>query len=1245
MKKVLSPDKRGVGHIISFVDTFCSFRSFFGTFVTKGNEREQQNKMKRNRLDTLALLLTLGLLWWASRGTVAAGGRPFITVWRAETAGQVIKPGIIGSFNVSVEREDDGTLITQQTGVDDNFSFTAPTPGNYKVTAAPEGITRFQASHGNSEKALLFVNQFGDVKWQNMQGAFSHCENMQFADGIDAPNLEQVKDMSSMFYKCHSFNAPLDDWDVRHVESLNNLFAECEVFNQPLNNWNTGSVTDMDGVFSGCKAFDQPLFLWDVSKVTTMNGMFNGCETFNQPLDSWNVHIVKEMKGLFNGCKTFNQPLDKWYVRRVTKMSGMFEDCQKFNQPLNSWEVYEVTDMEGMFLNCQSFNQPLNEWDVSEVVNMKKIFQGCTSFNQDLGAWKLEKCTHIGLGKSGIDIENFSKTLEKWANESYLESVTLEASYLQYAWQAPVATLRTKGWTINGCTHDPRYIRVRITPSELSLTVSHLSTLRADIFASDGLNQEVIWLSDTPTIAAVNKVTGEVTALALGTATITATSTADPSQHATCQVTVGRIRSVTIIPSSLSLTVGATQTLNATVTAIGGVEETVKWSSSAPTIAAVDEGSGVVTALAPGTAIITATSTADPSQHATCQVTVGAVQKVTVTPAEASMLEGMTFALSAQVKVFGNVPQSVFWVSSNENVALVDEASGEVTALAPGRVLIVAVSTADLTQRGACTLRVTPITPPVEIVPVTRITVSPEDAKLKVGERRFFTARVFPATATEKGYSWRTDNPAIAEVSETGEVVARSVGTCQLIAHTTETGSAVKGVCQLTILPAVTPVARLIVSPSVKTLKVNEAVRLRVRVIPSNATEKGYTWRSDNPAIAEVSETGEVVARSVGTCQLIAHTTETGSAIEGVCHLTVIAAETPVVKVSAITLTGSQPSLTVGERVLFSAMVLPTTATEKGVTWHSSNETVAEESPSGEVTGKGVGTCRIIAHTTEQGSSIEGVCQISVRPRRVPVERLVVTPQATTLSVAEKLTLKAMVLPSSATEKGVMWHSSDETVATVDATGNVTAKALGTCQLIAQSNEAGSAVEGVCHLTVSASVVKVSTITLVAPHSSLEVDERMTLTATIVPDNASEKGVTWHTSDEAVATVDATGEVTGKAAGTCTLTATTKEVGSAVKGTWELTVVAKGNAVEDAALASLTIAPNPFTSQLRIVNPTGGKAGYELVDAAGVVVRSGVLHATEEFIDTTLLPTGLYFVRLMGQKGGGTEGNGIPLLK
>ena len=74
-------------------------------------------------------------------------------------------------------------------------------------------------------------------------------------------------------------------------------------------------------------------------------------------------------------------------------------------------------------------------------------------------------------------------------------------------------------------------------------------------------------------------------------------------------------------------------------------------------------------------------------------------------------------------------------------------------------------------------------------------------------------------------------------------------------------------------------------------------------------------------------------------------------------------------------------------------------------------------------------------------------------------------------------------------------------------------------------------------------------------------------------------------------------------------------------------------AVEDAVLASLVVAPNPFTTQLRIENPEGVAARYELVNVAGVVVRTGAFVATEVFVDTETLPTGVYFVRITGQNG------------
>ena len=75
------------------------------------------------------------------------------------------------------------------------------------------------------------------------------------------------------------------------------------------------------------------------------------------------------------------------------------------------------------------------------------------------------------------------------------------------------------------------------------------------------------------------------------------------------------------------------------------------------------------------------------------------------------------------------------------------------------------------------------------------------------------------------------------------------------------------------------------------------------------------------------------------------------------------------------------------------------------------------------------------------------------------------------------------------------------------------------------------------------------------------------------------------------------------------------------------------NAVEDALLASLSVAPNPFTAHLRILNPEGILARYEFVNLMGAVLRSGVINGNETVVDTEALPAGLYFVRLTGENG------------
>ena len=130
-----------------------------------------------------------------------------------------------------------------------------------------------------------------------------------------------MTNMSQMFYKCSSFNQPLNNWTVSKVTDMHMMFFECSAFNQPLEKWDVGKVTDMGYMFGGCSAFNQPLEKWDVSKVTDMSDMFAYCYAFNQPLEKWDVGKVTDMGDMFYGCNSFNQPLGAWKLQ--TAIGGL----------------------------------------------------------------------------------------------------------------------------------------------------------------------------------------------------------------------------------------------------------------------------------------------------------------------------------------------------------------------------------------------------------------------------------------------------------------------------------------------------------------------------------------------------------------------------------------------------------------------------------------------------------------------------------------------------------------------------------------------------------------------------------------------------------------------------------------------------------------------------------------------------------------------------------------------------------
>ena len=309
---------------------------------------------------------------------------------------------------------------------------------------------------------------------------------------------------------------------------------------------------------------------------------------------------------------------------------------------------------------------------------------------------------------------------------------------------------------------------------------------------------------------------------------------------------------------------------------------------------------------------------------------------------------------------------------------------------------------------------------------------------------------------------------------------------------------------------------------------------LSATVNPSKASDKTVTWSSSDVSIAAV-EDGIIKALKIGTATIRAKAGDKTAT----CLITVVPTE-----VSSITLDKSTASLEVGETVTLTATVGPDDATDKAVTWTTSDATVATVS-NGVVTAKKLGTATITAKAGDKTAT----CSITVVPTEV--SSITLDNSSASLKVGETVTLIATVGPEDATDKTVTWTTSDATVATVS-NGVVTAKKLGTATITAKAGEKTAT----CSITVIPTPV--TSVTLSNTSASLKVGETVTLSATVNPSDATDKTVTWTTSDATVATVS-NGVVTAKKLGTATITAkagdksancTVKVLSDALEG-WE----------------------------------------------------------------------------------------------
>ena len=373
---------------------------------------------------------------------------------------------------------------------------------------------------------------------------------------------------------------------------------------------------------------------------------------------------------------------------------------------------------------------------------------------------------------------------------------------------------------------------------------------------------EFVWTSSNEDVVTIDK-DGNITAVGVGTATVTVTS-GEFSKTFTVTVDPVLAESVTLNKTSMTLNIGASETLVATVLPENTTDKTVTWSSSNTSVATVDN-TGKVIAVAAGSATITATCG---SVSATCEVTVVVpAESVELNKTTLELLVGASETLVATVKPDNTTDPTVTWTSSNEAVATVDS-EGKVTAVAVGTATITATCGS---VSATCAVTANPVLP--EAVELNKTTL-----ELLVGASETLVATVKPDNTTDPTVTWVSDDTDIATVDQNGCVTGVGVGTVLIRA----TCGDIVGICEVTVNPV--PAESVSLNKTSLELKVGEFETLEATVLPEKTTYKTVTWTSSNENVATVNEFGRIMAVAVGTATI----TATCGDASATCEVTVV---------------------------------------------------------------------------------------------------------------------------------------------------------------------------------------------------------------------------------------------------------------------------------------------------------------------------------------------------------------------
>ena len=725
------------------------------------------------------------------------------------------------------------------------------------------------------------------------------------------------------------------------------------------------------------------------------------------------------------------------------------------------------------------------------------------------------------------------------------------------------------------------------TPLGISTQYSAIATYSDN--TTEDITALATWSSADTSIATIDE-KGLAKPLKISKTEITASYQGVTSNASTLTITDAIATKISVIPPTTKVAKGLSLQLQAIATlsddSTKDVSTQANWQSSNPAVLEVDT-QGKITARDIGDATVSATLQGVTGQTSVSAVNL-AISQIQITPATVTLAIGTKTKLTALAtfadQSVQDVSSQVGWLSSNPTVATID-GTGQVTGVAAGTVTlsanllgVTATTSVTVNNTSASTLQVIPAASSIALGTKTQLQAI---ATFQDGSTQDVSEQV----------QWSSSDTTLADINSVGLVTSKGIGQVTLSA----TLGAISRSATLTVTNAIT--TSIQITPTAKSLPKGTKQQFQAIATFSDNSSQDLTsqvdWDSSDINVATIDLNGEATAFNEGNTIISA---KFQSVTSNASTLEVTGA---ALNAGGLTITVPPLTLAAGQSSQLAASGAYDDGTTKDVThdvhWSSSNPAVATVDASGLVTAVAPGTATITGTLDGQSATLS----VTVTNATLNVGGLTITVPPLTLAVGLTGQLAASGTYSDGTSAdvtaNVQWDSSDPAIATVSLTGQVTAVAPGTATITGILDGQSATLS----VTVTNATINAGGLTITVPPMTLAAGQTGQLAANGSYSDGSSVDVTasvsWVSSDPAVATVDASGLVTGVAPGTATITGTL----GGQSATLSVTV---SNAVLNAG--GLTIATPPLTLAAGLTGQLVANGSYS--DGSNVNVTTSV---------------------------------------